>query len=236
VLEPAREDPGGRQVRARKQTTIRLEVVQPRRADDPERPVHGAPDVLEERGQLRHPSRPALERQGRPSARLRVLEVQAEAVIVRPRVREAAERRDDGRQGQGGRSRGVEAIRPLGAIGRLLQAGHVLLPARVGWIEVAAQAEPDVEVGVLQHGACQAQPRQARRRLGELQLQVEEAPRVDHAGPFCPRVGPCHICARRDRGLRWPVTTLARSSCRWTEIGFTGGIAAAAARREGGSS
>src|SRR2546428_4814744 len=53
------------------------------------------------------------------------------------------------------RSRQVEAIRPFAAIARIPQAGQILLPDRMRWIEVTSQAEPDIEIGVVEQGACE---------------------------------------------------------------------------------
>jgi hypothetical protein len=97
VLKAAVQDLGGRQVRGREQTTVRLELVQPRRADHRQRSSLGARDVREERGQLGPPVLAAIEGERGVIVRLGVVEVQPEAVVPKERVREAAEGRDESR-------------------------------------------------------------------------------------------------------------------------------------------
>ncbi len=110
--------------------------------------------MLEEGGQLRTPLIPAFDpERGAPIA-LDTPEVQPDTIPAEPSVGETTSgRHDAGRLRFGARQ--VEAIGPLADVVRVTQPGRILPPDRVAWIEVAAQAKPHVEVGVLQQGALQ---------------------------------------------------------------------------------
>lgn len=95
-----------------------------------------------------------------------ILEVEADTVTTQRHIRKAAKGRHDIGRNHSLGSRQVEAIRPLVTIVRVLQAGQVLLPDRVSGIKVAAQAEADIEIGVLQESACQGQSGEGRDFVG----------------------------------------------------------------------
>src|SRR5262249_22150482 len=180
TLKSTAERAGGLEIRRGKQAPIRFEVVQPRSADDARRLPRRALDVLEERREILAPLPPSLEGQWRNAIALNILEVETNALRAQGRVAETAECRHDFRRERQPRSAHVEAICPLAAVRRVAQTGNVLLPDRMGWIEVAAQSESNVEVGVLEKGLGQCPPRKNRNRLGELELKIEERARVDH--------------------------------------------------------
>src|SRR6266852_2429321 len=86
-------------------------------------------------------------------------------------------------------------------------------------IEAMAQAEPDVEISVLQQNAGEGESRQGGDLVGELKLEIKERLRVDHAvtecsGTHCCRAGQTPAADR----VGWPpparAATLARRSAR----------------------
>ncbi len=166
------------QVRGRKQPTVRLEVVEPRRPDHADGPAH----ALEEGGQLGPAPAHAVGGERGVAVRLDVLEMEADPLVAQPSVGEAAGGRHHGRPGHGVSSSHVEAVRPLARVVGGRQAAQVLLPGRMRGVEVAAEAEPDVEVGVVHEHGGQRSPRQGGERGGEVELEIEERLGVDHAG------------------------------------------------------
>jgi hypothetical protein len=105
--------------------------------------------------------------------------VQAEAAVTAPLVGEAAEGRDGGRRAHAGRPVEVEAMDPRPGVVRRRQAADERAPPRVIGVEIAPEAEADVEIGVLEQGARQRQAREARDGPREVELKVEERPGVD---------------------------------------------------------
>jgi hypothetical protein len=148
ALKSSPERVRGRKVRLGKQTTVRLEIVEPGRAHDPEGPRLGALGVLEERLQLGQPLVPTGPGQRGLVVRFGILKVQANPVGAQPPVREATEGGHD-RWRHPGAPRDVELIGPFATVAGPAQTGQVFLPARVRWIEIPAQSETDVEVRVL---------------------------------------------------------------------------------------
>lgn len=68
---------------------------------------------------------------------------------------------------------------PRPGVVRSGQAVDERAPARVIGVEFAAEAQADVEVGVLEQRARQRQTREARDGPREVELEVEERPGVD---------------------------------------------------------
>src|SRR4029077_12888410 len=98
VLKSTRSHPSRRHVRAGEQTTIRVEVVQPRRPDHLPRPIRRAMQMLEEGGQLRTPLIPAFDPEcGEPIA-LGTPEVQPDTISAEPSEGETTSGRHDTRR------------------------------------------------------------------------------------------------------------------------------------------
>ena len=121
------------------QTSIRNDVVQPRCSDHSDRHSGGVFEADEERRQVCQPPIAALPPQGRLPISLGVVEVKPNAVAAQPRIGKAAEGCHDPRWRRVW-SCCVKAIGPFPTIHNVSETGHVLLPPRVGWIEVTSQA------------------------------------------------------------------------------------------------
>ena len=75
-----------REIRLRKQTTVRIEIVEPRGSHHPDRLSLGAFDVREECREIRQPPTAALDPERRGPVRFGVLEVKTKAIVAQPRV------------------------------------------------------------------------------------------------------------------------------------------------------
>src|SRR5438552_1967392 len=167
-------------VRARKEATIRVDVVEPRRAYHSQRRTGRSFHVLEEAGQLRPSSAGAFDRQRRLSIQIGIVEVEPDALTTPRRVRKASDGRYDSGTGPRAVSRQVKIVRPFVDACRSLQADQIRLPCRIGGVEVTPETESDVEVGVFEENARERQARERRHPVGESKLQIEERLRVPH--------------------------------------------------------
>src|SRR5678816_1348679 len=102
------------------------------------------------------------------------MEVKPNAVAAQERVRKASEGRDETRWNDIPGAGQVEVVCPPLRILHVSQPGQVLLPSRMGRIEVTPQAKPDVEVRIFQHRRRQGPPRESRYSLRERELKIEE--------------------------------------------------------------
>src|SRR2546426_9344183 len=105
MLKPTGDRARRGHIRDREQTAIRLEVVQPRRADHSQRGVRGSLDTLEEAGQLRHSPADAFDRQRRVPLRVGILEAQPDPLTTQRIGRKTPDGHHDGGPGHRNLSR-----------------------------------------------------------------------------------------------------------------------------------
>ncbi|WP_437870751.1 hypothetical protein [Sorangium sp. So ce363] len=106
------------------------------------------------------------------------------AIDARQGVGKTSTGRDDGRRSRRLGILQIETVRPLAAGFPAFcagQAGYIGLPRLVLRVELAPEAEPDIEVRVLEEGASQRHPRQGPHLLRERELQVEKRLGEHHA-------------------------------------------------------
>src|SRR4029450_88975 len=144
------------------------EVVQPGGAYHAGRRIPGLLHVVEQGGQVGHSSIEAFGGERALSISLGVPEVETDAALVQPGVPEAAGAHHGRGGGRGRGAREVEAVRPVIVVARATKLGKVLAPHRMRGIEVTAETEPDVEVGVVEQHPRPGPPGQDGDRAGEV--------------------------------------------------------------------